>query len=520
MKLIKLSDLKIGTKILLGFLLIIAMFAANAIYTMTKLYEERDQLIQINSEHVPAMDYSSQAQTEWLKGRYYMIQYTMNKNMDDAQTGLAHIDSARSRIDDAVAYMEKQEAGQEVENTFRTVRDHMDEYLNLSRSYIEQNEMLNDDKALDAGQNVMLEEMINLSQKIDQETDEISEGSFEETVSSIQDAETVMIRSIASLTLILIIISVVGILLAYFLSSTFSRNIKKGIQIAENIATGDLTITIDEKVKNRKDEIGNLARSMDGMKENLNKIIGDLTNGIASITQAGNEMSSTAEKISTGANEQASSAEEVSSTMEEITSNIEQNSSNAGKTKQVATKATESVEKGNQVVQQTVEAINNISEKVKVINDIARQTNILALNAAVESAHAGEEGKGFSVVAEEVKKLAELSKQAADEIMKISEETVSISHDAGDVLQEIVPEIKETTSLVEEITAAGYEQKSGANQVNEALAQLNQVIQQNAAAAEEMNSTSDELASRSEELRQLVKFFKTDKGEASLTTSN
>jgi methyl-accepting chemotaxis protein len=202
--------------------------------------------------------------------------------------------------------------------------------------------------------------------------------------------------------------------------------------------------------------------------------------------------------------------------MEEIASNIEQNSANASKTKDVALHATESVEKGNKVVQQTVESINYISEKIKIINDIAFQTNILALNAAVESARAGEEGKGFAVVASEVRKLAELSKDAADEIIKISTQTVNISNDAGDALKNVVPEIQETSSLVEEITASSFEQKSGADQVNEALSQLNLVIQQNAASAEEMSSTSEELANQAEELRQLVKFFKTDTGDATL----
>jgi len=79
-----------------------------------------------------------------------------------------------------------------------------------------------------------------------------------------------------------------------------------------------------------------------------------------------------------------------------------------------------------------------------------------------------------------------------------------------------VPEIQETSSLVEEITASSFEQKSGADQVNEALSQLNLVIQQNAASAEEMSSTSEELANQAEELRQLVKFFKTDTGDATL----
>lgn len=517
MRKIRISDLKFKTKISLGFAVIILLFGANAFYTMTILNMERDQLLQINAESVPASDFSTQIQTNWLKGRYHMVQYVLGEDLEEATEGLTYIDTTQSIIKRALPVMQSSNASGQIIDAFTEIDKDVEKYSSLTREYIEIAETSVDNSEFkEADLASLYNEMVLLSKKIDDESEFIAGSSFEDIKGNIKDAELVMIQAIASLTTILIIIIVLGLLIAYFLSSTFAKSIKKGIKITEQIAGGDLTVNIDVKMLSRKDEIGSLARAMDKMRENLDHIIGNLMNGVVNITLAGEEMSQAAQKISSGANEQASSAEEVSSTMEEITSNIEQNSSNASKTKTVAEKTTESVEKGNKVVQETVDSINNISEKIKIINDIAFQTNILALNAAVESARAGEEGKGFAVVASEVRKLAELSRNAADDIIKISKQTVEVSEDAGEALQNIVPEIRQTSSLVEEITASSYEQKSGANQVNEALSQLSMVIQQNAASAEEMSASSEELANQAEEIRQLVKFFKTNTGDASI----
>jgi methyl-accepting chemotaxis protein len=311
--------------------------------------------------------------------------------------------------------------------------------------------------------------------------------------------------------IMMVLAILIGLALAAFLAVIITRaittGINKGVAFAEEVANGNLTIEVDKKLLDQKDEIGHLARSLQQMATQLREIIGDILNGADNIASASQEMSGTSQQMSQGASEQASSAEEVSSSMEEMVANIQQNTDNAMETEKIAIQATNGIRKGAESTDIAGKSMKEIAKKVSIIGDIAYQTNMLALNAAVEAARAGEHGKGFAVVAEEVRKLAERSQIAAEEIDELTENGVRISDEATQQLAAIVPEIEKTARLVQEIAAASMEQNAGADQINNAIQQLNQVIQQNAAASEEMASSSEELSGQAEQMKEVVSFF-------------
>ncbi|OPY59947.1 MAG: Methyl-accepting chemotaxis protein II [Syntrophorhabdaceae bacterium PtaU1.Bin034] len=273
--------------------------------------------------------------------------------------------------------------------------------------------------------------------------------------------------------------------------------------VAEQIAGGDLTVTVKERSGEDK-----LMQALGRMVEGLTEVVGQIREATNQVTGGSQEMSSTAEQISQGATEQAASAEEASSSMEEMASTIRQNSDNAQQTEKIALKSADDAIASGRAVTETVGAMREIAGKISIIEEIARQTNLLALNAAIEAARAGEHGKGFAVVASEVRKLAERSQTAAGEISKLSASSVQVAEKAGEFLGKLVPDIKKTAELVQEITAASAEQNTGAEQVNKAIQQLDQVIQQNAGAAEQMSSMAEELSSQAEQLQSSIGFFK------------
>jgi methyl-accepting chemotaxis protein len=298
---------------------------------------------------------------------------------------------------------------------------------------------------------------------------------------------------------------VLATFLAFLITRIITRPLAVAVDVSNRLAEGDLKLNIEVP---GKDEVGQLLAAMKKMVEKLQGVVGEIQAAGENVSTGSQQLSSTSEQMSQGASEQASSIEEVSSSMEEMSSNVKQNADNASQTEKIALKAAADAKEGGVAVGQTVEAMKQIASKISIIEEISRQTNLLALNAAIEAARAGEHGKGFAVVASEVRKLAERSQKAAGEITELSASSVKVAERAGELLGKILPDVQKTAELVQEITAASREQDSGAGQINKAIQQLDQVIQQNAAAAEETSSTANELASQSEQLQEVLTFFK------------
>ncbi|MEO5340463.1 MAG: methyl-accepting chemotaxis protein [Magnetococcus sp. MYC-9] len=295
-----------------------------------------------------------------------------------------------------------------------------------------------------------------------------------------------------------------GLVMGYGLSNSITRPLNEGVRLAEALAAGDLTQSIQV---DRQDEVGRLGNAMNGMASKLREVIGEVSTAAEQVSIGSNEISDAAQSLSQGATEQAASIEETSSSMEEMSSNISQNTDNANTTQDIAQRAAKDASEGGAAVNQAVQAMKEIASKIGIIEEIARQTNLLALNAAIEAARAGEHGKGFAVVAAEVRKLAERSQTAAGEISHLSASSVEVAEKAGGIINKLVPDIQKTAELIQEIAASSQEQNQGANQINQAIQQLDQVIQKNAGASEEMAATAEELSAQSETMAQSISFF-------------
>ncbi len=293
--------------------------------------------------------------------------------------------------------------------------------------------------------------------------------------------------------------------------------------IASSIANGDLAVAIDT----RGNDQGSLLFEMKEMRNSLVDIVGQVRSGTETIGTASREIAAGNIDLSARTEMQASSLEKTASAMEELTSTVKQNADNAREANQLASVASDVAIKGGKVVSEVVNTMSSIDASAKkivdiigVIDGIAFQTNILALNAAVEAARAGEQGRGFAVVASEVRNLAQRSAGAAKEIKMLIDDSVEkvgagtkLVGQAGVTMDEVVASVRRVTDIMSEIANASQEQSAGIEQVNLSIIEMDSMTQQNAALVEESAAAAQSLQDQASELSRVVSIFKLVEGE-------
>lgn len=347
-------------------------------------------------------------------------------------------------------------------------------------------------------------------------------------------------ESIAYTTLWTVFISIlIGLGLAYLLSSRLTNRIYRVKEGMEQVASGDYSVQIHVT---SNDELGDLAKSFNHMSNQMRQLLCHFQNSVEQVRTSSNQVSDqvtssllnlqdgirAVDEIAIGATKQAQQIEQSTRFVEEVSTmftdmshsiqemdSISQKSFQASQTGVAQIQQMEkSVMQSEQMVAQVAADTQALHEKsarvgdiIAIINGIANQTNLLALNAAIEAARAGEHGRGFAVVADEVRKLAEQSGRSTQEIAILLADITSNVNQAVERMNHLQQTIQEQSSSFERvnnqfhvIATSIHDIEAKAKQLTESIKVIDNKQEMLVSTMESIASVSEEAAAAAEEV--------------------
>ncbi|CAG9709820.1 methyl-accepting chemotaxis protein [Clostridium neonatale] len=279
---------------------------------------------------------------------------------------------------------------------------------------------------------------------------------------------TVIIGNVTSTSIVIII----AILLILISMSMIIKSLRRSVVNLELVSKGILNSKLDSKDLKRKDEIGDIARATEDVRNSIKGIVQNITDTTSTLIDFASDLREKSNKSSNMTKEVEKTVEEVaqSSTnqaentqsaaesvmvigemVEKSVINVKELYKNCENMSRLRNEVLDILDNLSDANERTKNAINTISAKTQntnnsvehikkateLITEIASETTLLALNANIEAARAGEHGKGFAVVASQIQELANQSTESAKKIEMIIKDLIINSNDTVETMKKV-----------------------------------------------------------------------------------
>ena len=318
----------------------------------------------------------------------------------------------------------------------------------------------------------------------------------------------------------------IAVFLSIFITRSVSGPIATSVSLLNKIGGGDFRDEVPLDLRERRDEAGELGRSMHELNGAMRKSFMQMQNEVGTLAASSLELAAVSKGLSawthdttsrsdavakttgemrensgavaTSMETASSNLSSVASATEELSATVGEIASNAEKARSISEQAMEQSQSISATMRDLGAAAQEIGKVTETITDISSQTNLLALNATIEAARAGAAGKGFAVVANEIKELARQTAAATEDIKAKIEGVQRSSGSAITDIETIGGIIREVGGIVTTIAAAIEEQatvtRDVAGNIAQASARVREANDRIARSVTQTESVTSEIA--------------------------
>lgn len=537
-----LRNISIASRASIGFSLVVALTTLLGVFALSKLEGMRESTRQISDDWLPGVMILSHGAQNVQRIRALTLRIMISRDPMSLEQNYRKIDALKAETRDAMEQYEKTILVDEDRAMFQRFQAAEAAYMSLQTKVID----LSRKDKLDEARDIINGEMNPRADALSKALADLIElnnrganGAAANSVEVFQSARSGVIGA-------LVIVALASCVVAIGLIRSIVLPLRQSVQVAETVATGNLTTRI---VVTGNDEPARLMGALATMQSNLRDTIMSIAESSNQLASAAEELSAVTEDACRGLHQQNGEIEQAATAVNEMTSAAEDVARNATSTADATRSSDLTAQQGRQQVLRTVEAIaelasgvtatagevenlaervRDISQVVDVIRSVAEQTNLLALNAAIEAARAGEAGRGFAVVADEVRSLAHRTQSSTQEIEQLvtaieggtvlavnamkgsntrARDTLEVAHAAGQALDQIASSFTQINERNLVIASAAEQQAQVAREVDGNLTTIRDLAAQTAAGATQTTAASQELSRLAVSLNGLVSKF-------------